>query len=438
MKVISKKIALTFAYMIGMQRLEDYYNADLDLIELLEDDPDATAVRNFMTVLTFLMKHSEDVDCRLKGSLGDFSALEPVADAVLGLGNRWLDILPENATAQKLFACITGAIDQIIDDCRHLYPDWVAWRWIRRAFVVPNYESEKAFNAAIDTYRANFNAYPFGLFAHLPRLEPNGNILRNDLALLHTLAHESKCEFCESWRCYEYAETDLDDAEPFFAPGAVGLVDCENFDVFRFVNVLSAWHAAENKPRKIYLITDQKANHAWSYLPQAFPTTQFEFVSAERLSRNKSLVDHILIATLCRLVFQDKLINIVIFSSDSDFAAIAKALDQEDLSLSCVFEPDKVGGCTLDVYKELGVKCINACAEFAGNDNSAIQAMFVRFCLAQNFSILTLLDLKEMVQTVCTETWLPEDSARKLVSEIITQLRFRVDGQGNLEFYFTE
>ncbi|MCD8307613.1 MAG: NYN domain-containing protein [Clostridia bacterium] len=228
-----------------------------------------------------------------------------------------------------------------IDKIKPLIPDWIKFEYIRSLFLMPkcnagpsgslvltHQKQQNVFSNIrneMNSYNSNKNSYPYQLFIMWPYTlsEKDGNVLFNDEKFLKMLYGANR----DIFKAREYViDAPVQAKESFYdfvsQAGSVAIfVDCENVTPYSFVGMLKGLDAANiSKIREIVLYDDEHTSTAWdyvsSYVDLDIPITHKEI---ERVLDNKSLIDTVMTAGVCKSYYEDHVDSVVLASSDSDF-----------------------------------------------------------------------------------------------------------------------
>lgn len=95
-------------------------------------------------------------------------------------------------------------------------------------------------------------------------------------------------------------------------------VDCDNIDVFVFMNTLDLM-LQSGKIHEIKLYLDEMSSPLWRIVPRIFKDVKFSLHNMKRIKSDKSVVDVAMVSHITMdMMYQDPF-SIGIFSSDSDF-----------------------------------------------------------------------------------------------------------------------
>lgn len=222
---------------------------------------------------------------------------------------------------------INRLISDRINNCKSIFPLWLNWDYLKQIFIMPNGITEAGTKAAANLFYTNLNLYPYKMYINWTPKE-NGNILYNDKKFV-TLLYEwngnvftdfNKVSDAGSYikgSIYDYIEE---------SHKIVIIVDCENSDPYKLCAVIrNLDHTYTSKISSIILLNDVHAASAWVILEQ-FTSIPIEHIMTERVMENKSLVDVMLTARVCKEHFANDVDSFIIASSDSDYWGLIQSL----------------------------------------------------------------------------------------------------------------
>lgn len=263
-----------------------------------------------------------------------------------------------------------------IDKVKPLIPDWVKFEYVRSLFLMPKGNAgpggslvathQKQINVfnnirnEMIAYTSNKNSYPYQLYVNWPYTlsEKDGNVLFNDEKFLKMLYGANKDIF--KAREYvidapaEYKESFYDFVEK---AGSVAIfVDCENVNPYSFVGMLKGLDSKNiSKISEITLFDDEHTSLAWdyveSYLDLDIPITHKEIT---RVLDNKSLIDTVMTAGVCKAYYEDRVDSVVLASSDSDFWGLITTVSLAKYYI--LNERSRTSQTIIDRYDEKGIE----------------------------------------------------------------------------------
>lgn len=146
MRIDTKDIVCTMSYLIGVRKdlLHNTYDENCsELLQQLEENKNATAIRYLCKLRTMLMKTFKKTDVELKFNLTNIDKLEWFdADNIKWLEKNSIPIILSNRLAADYSLHINKLIADNIHNCRDLFPDWIKWDYIKGLFVIPKFTDQ--------------------------------------------------------------------------------------------------------------------------------------------------------------------------------------------------------------------------------------------------------------------------------------------------------
>lgn len=189
---------------------------------------------------------------------------------------------------------INRIISDRINNCKHLFPLWLNWKYIRELFIMPNGLCEKGTQEAAGSLLWTHIAfYPYQMYIHWSPSD-QGNILFNDKRFVSLLYRWHNDEFYRvqqslrrrqlyKRRIYDF----IDDSQK-----VVIVVDCENSDPYKLSATLRRLNSTyTEKITSIILFDDIHTASAWSSL-EKFTSVSVEHILIERIKQNQVVGGH--------------------------------------------------------------------------------------------------------------------------------------------------
>jgi hypothetical protein len=345
MTVDTKEICASISYLIGVRKdmLTQFFGVYGEHIRNLEQDRSATIIRILCKLRTALMQNFKKVDYEMRYNLKNLNTLDYFDQEDLKKLEEWgMPVVKANYRPDSYLLDITGLINSNIDNCRHIFYDWIKWEYIRDLFYVPKYTKNNTMDHEFKKYHSNKNLYPFQLYIHW---EPQdcGSLVLNDRRFLKTLYAMNKDEFTDYMKFRDASSETKDNIYGFIDAShrTAVAVDCENSDVFKLYSTLKSLSADEiSKIEKITLYDDENTTSAWEYLPNLI-SIPVEHVEVQRVTDRKSLVDIKMTAGVCKDFYHEGITSFIIVSSDSDFWGLIESLP--DANFLVMYEYEKCG-----------------------------------------------------------------------------------------------
>lgn len=321
------------AYLIGVpQRIfENEYEAPQNNVyNRLNGDRAARIIRHLCIVRTAIVRNFKSINgamqYELRGiySMPEFIPKESIeqlsADGVSFIKKSSIRLNQHIIEINKLI------LDRI-NNCKHLFPLWVNWSYIKELFLMPNGLSEDGVRDSSYVYYEHFLLYPYQMYINWQPYD-EGNILYNDKKFLTLLYRWNNDYFGEYSKVSDVGDYVKGSIYSFVGDGEkiVVVVDCENSDPYKLCATLRNLNYEQiGKIEKIILFDDEHTVAAWQIL-ENYTHISVEHILIERVKQNKSLVDIKLTARACQEYYQNKVDSFIIVSSDSDYWGLISSL----------------------------------------------------------------------------------------------------------------
>lgn len=335
------------AYLIGVP--SKWFGApftgwDAGVCVRLDADADARSLRALCALRTVCACRFRTMEEDLVNGLRNLDASEYTRELVAQLRRDGIDPVRANAHLNDTLARINTLIEAQADACRGLFPQWVSFRYLRQLFVIPGGGQPQVSRQVLSRFAQARGRYPYSQFLNWkfpePAPETNENILRSDKVFLEQLYAQNGAVFTGWSMVHDAGKTVKKTLSDFLdaGDGTVALIDCENADVTKAAAVLDAIPAGELA--RIFAFDDIHASSAWELLGRhaAAPVTRETSV---RIKPDKSTVDFDMQAAAQREYYLNGVRRFLIFSSDSDFCTLLRALP--DAEFFFVIELSKAG-----------------------------------------------------------------------------------------------
>ena len=190
MRVDTKELVTTVAYMLGMRKstlISHYDKESHDLLEKLYTDKEATIIRCLCKLRTAIWLNFKRTDEVMMIEMKNIDRMEWIdAGDIKKLADYGIQIVKANYRAEKYICDITGLINDRINNCEKLFYDWQRFDYIKDLFVIPKYTKKDTIKQEFYKFASNLNDYPFQLYMHWEP-QPCGNILQSDRIFLKVL-----------------------------------------------------------------------------------------------------------------------------------------------------------------------------------------------------------------------------------------------------------
>lgn len=435
MRTDTKTIVATIAYLIGVRKNQwilSYMDDCPDLLNELEQSQDAKTLRYLCKLRTMLMRHFTKTDNFLRYDLINIDRIEWFDTENIRQLERWgFQIILANKRASDYSLHFNQLISANVEKCRSLFPDWIAWEYIKDLFLIPKYTKEENQKYEFEKYMEHIDWYPYQMYLHW-KPKDLGNILYTDGKFLEMLYEMNGDYFGDSSK-YKGVVNDVKDNIYDFIEKSyktVLVVDCENSDVYKLYGALKSLNQTEiQKIHKIILYDDTHTTNGWDYLDR-FVSIPVEHIEVERVTDRKSLVDIRVTAGICREFYRDDVSSFILLSSDSDYWGLISSLP--DAEFLVMIEYAKCGNAIKDALEEHGIfycSLDDFCSGYIDELKRAVLINELRNCLPHILEY----NGKELAHTLFEQARIEADDKEimNFYEKYIKTLKLKVDADGN-------
>lgn len=357
MTVDTKELVTTIAYMIGVKKylIEKNFEENVEQLDSLCENKEATIIRCLCKLRTQLMRNFKKTDQEMRYYLKNLNSLDWFDNEDINQLEAWgIPIIKANYRSDGYMQDITQLINERIDDCTRLFPEWVKWEYIRDLFYIPKYSKPNVMKDEFSKYMGNFESYPYQMYVHWNPVQ-QGNILSTDRKFLNIIYQQHGDYFADYTKYQDAAEETKSSIYSFVDDSykTAIAVDCENSDPFKFYSVLRSLKKDElAKIEKITLYDDPNTTSAWQWIAK-FTAVPVEYIEVNRVVDRKSLVDIRMTASVCRDFYENGITSFIIVSSDSDYWGLISAMPNAKFLV--MYEYDKCGDAIKNALDRHGI-----------------------------------------------------------------------------------
>lgn len=430
-------LVTVISYMMGLDndRMEVHYgDYNKEIIEKCQSNKEATIIRCLSRLRTKVMLNFKNVDDEMRYNLGNIDRMECIPqEDILTLRKMGLEVIHVNYRADKYIELFCDLINNHIDSCKSLFPEWVKFDYIRDLFVIPKHKKPEIMKAEYEKYRSNINNYPFQMYIHWIPGE-YGNILVNDgkfLQLLYELHGDVFRDRSKYRDAVDDTKKNIYDYIDLHSRVII-VVDCENSDVYKLHGVLKNLDAEEiAKIEKIVLYDDYHTSDGWDWL-EKFVNIPVEHIEVGRVTDHKSLVDLAMTAGICQAFYRDGVRSFVLCSSDSDFWGVISAIPEANFLV--LYEYSKIGQ---DIKDALTLRNIYHCSmdDFYTGNAGEIRKIVLRKSLERETKDIYGKNAIEMTRRIFVDNHIDatDTEINNFYEKYVKTLKLKIDENG--EFY---
>lgn len=437
MRTDTKEIVTTISYMIGIRRhiIENNFDGEYhDLLQSLYADKDATIIRYLCKLRSIMMQKFKKTDDEMRFNLKNIDRLDWYDhDNIKKLAEWGINIVKPNYRTEKYMQDFAALINENINSCQHLFPDWVNWEYIKDLFIIPHYSKPNVLKKEFEKYMANIDFYPYQMYIHW---QPSdfGNILYTDGKFLSLIYDQHNDTFSDVSK-YKDAHSETKSNIYNFIENSYKTaieVDCENSDVYKLYSVLRNLNKDElDKIEKIVLYDDYHTNCGWDWL-EKFTTIPVEHIEVERVTDQKSLVDIKMTSGICADYYENNITSFILVSSDSDYWGLISTLQKADFLV--MYEYSK---CGMAIKKALSEHGIYYCSidDFCSGNIEDLKKAVLFYTLEKYLPDILYLNGKDLARHIYEETRITatDKEIETFYNKYIKTLKLKPDNDGNFK-----
>lgn len=430
-------IVSKIAYLIGVPKHifeNEFEPPKLDIYNLLEQDKNARIVRNLCIIRTAIERGFKHISEKMKYQYRSILSMPEhiPEEAVRQLTADGINFYKKSSTKLNHHIIeINRLLSDRINNCKHIFPLWLKWDYIRDLVIMPNGLTEEGTRDAADIYFSNLECYPYKIYINWDP-QPYGNILYNDkkfVTLLYQLHNEYFTEYSRVSDAGSFVKSNILDFVDL-AEKVVMAVDCENSDPYRLCATLKGLDAEVTaKIQKIMLFDDVHTVQAWRVL-ESYTDIPVEHIMTERVKQSKSLVDIELTARTCMEHYKNRVDSFIIVSSDSDYWGLISSLP--DARFLVMIEREKCGPDMKAALANSGIFYCYIDDFYSGNSedikkNALFTELYRHLDEALRLNAIDMLD----AAIAATRISMTPAEKRQFYDKHIKQMRLVIDESGN-------
>ena len=430
-----KNLSFIVAYLIGVsdKNLLNDYEEYSDLYDKLSSLKEANIIRYLSRLRTSLLKNFKKTDKEIVYNLKNINSLSWFDNEEIDKLEEWgISIIQANCRAEKYSSLFCTLIEENIDNCRFLFPEWLDWSYIRELFVVPNSSSKEVLIKEFEKYISYISYYPYSMYIHWDPFDCKGMLLDDGLFLKSLFSLHGK-EFNDKSKYKDVSDFTSNNILDFInnSEKVVIAVDCENTDVYKLYGFLSTLSTnAISKIEKMVLYDDENTVETWKLLSK-YTKIPVEYLLVDRVLNRKSLVDIKMTAGICESHYKYGINSFIIVSSDSDYCGVISSLPSAKFMV--VYENIKSSNYVINGLKVNNVLCCSL-DDFYSGDNTRLKEGVIQQKLTNAFNSLDL-NFNEMLDTICKEAHIDcvDGEKKAFYNKFFKSLKLFIDKEGNIK-----
>lgn len=342
-------VAFIVAYLVGATEenlTKNYYNCEV-LHKNLKNNQDASIIRYLCKLRTSIMKNFKNTDDALRFQNGSLTTLDWFDSNDIEKLREWgIRVLRGKCYAESYLKHFCKLIEENIDNCKKIFPEWINWNYIKSLFVIPNSLKKQRVLSEVEKFESYIKYYPYSMYIYWKPFECSGMLL-NDKVFLESLYSLHNEKFLDKSKYTDVSKSTINNINTFIKESNTVeiVVDCENTDVYKLYGFLNTLPKETiRKINKVVLYDDANTVETWKTLSKYIPI-QTEYIIVERVLERKSLVDIKMSAGICKSHYRDGVDSFIMVSSDSDYWGVISSLPEAKFMV--VFEDSKISKTTL-------------------------------------------------------------------------------------------
>ena len=355
-------------------------------------------------------------------------------EALLFLEDKGIRLPTSSRQLTDIIGEINRNINDRINNCKNLFPDWFNWDYIRDLLIMPNGQKKEGMQAAANLFYENKINYPFGVYINWTPYDV-GNLFANDYKFAQAVYGWHNEVFLDTSNLSDVSESIKNRIYQFLdeSEKTVLVVDCENADPYSLCAMFNCIDDNQaEKIDKIILYDDPQAPTGWRFFEQHVNINpeKIEHNLIQRILDNKSLLDVKLSARVAKEFYKNLVDSFILVSSDSDFWGLIE--ETPEAKFLIMIEHTKTSRELKRVLEESGIFYCYTDDFYTGMDDSLrMQAMFSEFnAFFESFRF----NIKEEFDTVLkhTRVQMSESEKKQFFEKYLKKLQLSVEKDGNV------
>lgn len=432
----TKDIVSKVAYLIGVKKTVLYNQFETErpgYLKELDENQNARTIRSLCKLRMTLLHRFKKIDDMLRFELKNLKTIEFFDKDDIKQLEKWeIPVILVNSRSSLYMEHFNDLIQEHIDACKDLFPEWLKWEYLRSLFLMPKNKKTDVPKSEFSKYMANMEFYPYQTYIYWQHPKDCGNMLFNDNKFVNILYEMHNDYFFETEKVLDAGETTKTTIYDFIERDerTAIIVDCENSDVYKLYATLKNLNQEElQKVKKIILFDDVHTTRAWSCLSH-FLDIEVEHIEVERVNDYKSLVDIKMTAGACKEFYSNDIQSFILVSSDSDYWGLISSLPDADFLVMIEYSK-----CGKDIKEKLENNGIFYCSidDFCSGNIAELKSYALQEELKGQLEQALNLNAHTLLETVYRNCRIQasETEQKNFYDRYLRTLQLTMDADGN-------
>ena len=208
----TKDIVSKVAYLIGVKKTILYNQFETErpgFLQEMNDHQPARTIRSLCKLRMTLLHRFKKVDDMLRFELKNLKTIEFFdKNDIIQLEKWGIPVTQVNFRSSLYMEHFNNLIQEHIDDCKELFPDWLKWEYLRSLFLMPKNKKTDIAKSEFAKYMGNMEYYPYQAYIYW-QPKDCGNMLFNDQKFVSILYDMNDDYFAEDEKVLAFQSLEL-------------------------------------------------------------------------------------------------------------------------------------------------------------------------------------------------------------------------------------
>lgn len=427
-------------YLIGVDKrlFEDPTNPAMmiKVYDKLNSDKNARIIRNLCRVRTGIEKYYMAIVQEFNHNFKNIDSVPDLIDAesVRDLSNDGVTLYKTRPNIDQYLITINTEIASKISNCKHLFPEWLKWEYVKTLFIMPKGTKVEGIKAEGNYYNSDRNRYPYQCYINF-EVNCEGNLLYCDEKLINALYSYHNDYFSDYSLVRSAGDAAKSNIHEFLTASekCIMVVDCENSNPIKLAGMFhSLTEEEKSNIYKVLMFDGDYSTSGWQILfEQNMTGVKTDYEVVKRIYESKSQVDMTLAVEATREVFQNGVDSIILVSSDSDYWAMIKSLPEVNFMM--MIEKEKSG---LKIREKLELNGIRYCFidDFNTAQSYSIKTETIKRYIEGKINENLAINMEELLDEAVRNSWvdMTKNEKNQFFEKYIRKARVVVDRDGVL------